>query len=518
MLNRFKQLSKKYYYDKEKAEDVIKWIEGLHHVEGEWAGKNFILAEFQKSDIVKPIFGLREYKGGPRLIKECYIEIPKKNGKTTLLAALELLLFLYDGEPGAQVYNCAGDDNQAELLFRTAKHMLIEDTNLSAICKILRTEIQYKNRFIKKLTSKAETKHGLNAHAVIYDELHAAQDPELYETLKYAGAQRRQSLFVQITTAGYDKTSICWDRHEYANAINKGIKDDDQFWGVIYAADKDDDPFSPKTWAKANPIWDYSPTFQKNFQKDATEAKNNITVLNAFKRLRLNIWTGSDEKWIADEDWMKGNGNLPDLEGETCYAGLDLASTSDTSALVLVFPKDGKYYIKPYIFVPERQIDRRDQRNENFYFKWADEGHLIRTPGNVIDYKYIHQTIKEINEKYNLVSVGYDPYNALQIITQWVEDEDLQVEEYRQGWATMSEPTKEFERLLMDGKIIHGAHPVLRWMADNAMLIKDTNDNYRVAKGKVSKDKVDGIVAAIMAMGEAIRYREKESEIYVDAW
>lgn len=518
MIKRFKQLSKKYYYDKEAADYVIDWIQKLKHIEGEWAGTNFILADFQKDDIIRPVFGLKEYKGGPRLIKECYIEIPKKNGKTTLLAAIELFLMLGDGEPGAQVYNCAGDDSQAELLFRTAKHMLIDDDQLASLCKILRTEIHYKNRYIKKLTSKADTKHGLNAHAVIYDELHAAQDRDLYETLKYAGAQRRSPLFFQITTAGFDKTSICWDRHEYTETINKGIKEDDQFWGVIYAADKDADAYSPKTWARANPIWDYSPTFQKNFKKDATEAKNNITVLNAFKRLRLNVWTGSEEKWISDEDWMKGNGDLPDLTGQTCYAGLDLASTSDTSALVLVFPIDDKYYIKPFIFVPERQIDRRDQRNESFYFKWASEGHMIITHGNVIDYKYIEKTVLECQEKYNIVSIGYDPYNALQIITKWVEDYDLHVEEYRQGWQTMSEPTKEFERLLIDGKIIHGGHPVLRWMADNAMLIRDTNDNYRVAKGKVSKDKVDGIVAAIMAIGEAIQFREKEQEIYVGTW
>jgi phage terminase large subunit-like protein len=243
-----------------------------------------------------------------------------------------------------------------------------------------------------------------------------------------------------------------------------------------------------------------------------------LTVQNAFKRLRLNIWTGSEEKWISDEDWAKGNGEIPDLTGRTCYGGLDLASTSDTAALVLIFPIEGIYYIKPFVFVPERQIAERDKRNSAFYFKWASEGFMIRTPGNVIDYRYIRDTLLECKKKYNIVSIGYDPYNALQVVTQWVQDYELTMEEYRQGWQTMSEPTKEFERLLMDGKVIHGGHPVLRWMADNAMCIRDNNDNYRVAKGKVSKDKVDGIVAAIMAMGEAIRFREQESDIYVSSW
>lgn len=366
MIDRFNHLAKKYYYDEAEANRVINWIEGLRHIQGEWADKNFKLADFQKDDIIKPVFGLRQYKGGPRLITECYIEIPKKNGKTTMLAAIELYLLFADGEAGAEVYNCAGDDSQADLLFRTAKFMLAKDDQLANISKSLLTTIIFKDRFIKKLTSKAATKHGLNAHGVIYDELHAAQDRELYDTLKYAGAQRRNPLFFQITTAGYDKTSICWDRHEYAEVVIKGIKEDDNFWGVIYAADPDDDWQDEKTWRKANPIYDYSETFQKNFVKDYTEAKNNVTTQNAFKRLRLNIWTGSEQKWISDEDWNKGNKPLIDLEGKTCYGGLDLASTSDTASFVLVFPVDDLYYILPFIFVPETQIQRRDQRNESY--------------------------------------------------------------------------------------------------------------------------------------------------------
>ena len=274
MKDRFKYLAKKYYYDKDKAEFVRNFIyERCHHVEGEWAGRPFELLDCQWEDIIKPVFGLYEYKGGTRLIKECYIEIPKKNGKTTLLAALENYLLFGDGEPGAQVYNCAGDDSQAELLFRTAKYMVINDHILKANSQQLRTEIRYKNNFIKKLTSKAETKHGINAHAVIYDELHAANDQELYDTLKYAGAQRRSSIFFQITTAGYDRTSICWARHEYTRQINEGIFEDDQFWGVIYAAKESADPFDPQTWSDANPMYRHSETFRKNFKRMRSRQK-----------------------------------------------------------------------------------------------------------------------------------------------------------------------------------------------------------------------------------------------------
>ena len=515
MNDRFKELSKKYYYDKQAAEATITFIESLRHVEGEWAGQHFKLLPFQKNDIIKPVFGLKEFKGGPRLIKECYIEIPKKNGKTTLLAAIELYLLFADGEPGAQIYNCAGDDSQAELLFRTAKHMLLADQELADISKQLRTEIHFKNRYIKKITSKAETKHGLNAHGVIYDELHAARDRELYDTLKYAGSQRVNPLFFQITTAGYDKTSICWDRHEYTRKIIDGIFKDDNFWGIIYAASESDDWKDPKVWQKANPIYKGSKTFQRHFKKDGTEAINNITVENAFKRLRLNIWTGSEIKWISSEDWETGNKPLPDLTGKTCYGGLDLASTSDTTALVLCFVVDEVSYIMPFIFVPERMIDERDKRNESFYFKWAREGYLIRTPGNVIDYTYLEKKLEELTQTYNIISIGYDPFNARQKIIEWQDKFNVEFEEYRQGWATMSDPTKEFEKRIKSGKLVHGGHPVLKWMADNAMLRMDVNDNYMVGKGKISKDKVDGVVAAIISVGESIRMVEVTGELMV---
>jgi phage terminase large subunit-like protein len=517
VLNRFEKLRKKHDYDPDKANDAIGFIESLTHIEGEWAGQKFKLADFQRDDIIKPVFGLVEKGTKNRLIKECYIEIPKKNGKTTLMSSVELYLLFGDGEEGAQIYNCAGDDGQAELLYRTAKFMLLADPYLKSISRQLRTEIHWKNRYIKKLTSKADTKHGLNAHGVIYDELHAAQDRELFDTLKFAGSQRRQPLFIQITTAGYDKTSICWERHEYTRKINEGIIEDDNFWGVIYTADEKDWQ-KEESWKKANPIWDYSETFQKNFKKDFNEAKNNATIENAFKRLHLNIWTASEEKWVGAKYWEKGNLPLPNLEEKECYGGLDLASRSDTASLVLAFPIEDKYYLLPFIFVPEEMIDVRDRRNETFYFKWAKEGYLIRTPGNVIDYRFISKTILECKEKFDLKSIGYDPYNALQIILQWQDDYDLKMEEYTQTWKFLSEPTKEFEALLMDDKIIHGGHPVLKWMADNAVCIKDNNDNYRIAKGKHSKDKVDGIQASIMAIAEALRFKVESKSVFTGTW
>src|SRR3990167_4484946 len=513
MIKRFKELQNKYDYDSKRAEYVRDWIkENCHHVEGEWAGRPFELLEFQWEDIIKPVFGLVN-KDGTRLINECYIEIPKKNGKTTLMAAIELYLLFADGEPGAKIFNCAGDDDQADLLFSTAKQMVFSEQRLERNSRQLLTKIIHKDRYIQKVTSKAGTKHGKNAHAVIMDELHVQQNADLYETMKYAGSTRRNPLFFQITTAGFDKTSICWDRHEYNRKINEGIIQDDNFWGVIYAAKETDDPFSEKTWSQVNPIYKHSTTFQKHFKKDAQEAQNNVSIESAFKRLRLNIWTGSEEKWIATEVWNKGNRPIPDLTGRVCYGGLDLSSVSDTTAFVLLFPWDDFYYVMPFIFVPEMMVDRRDKRNDTFYYKWAKEGHLIRTPGNSIDYRIVKAKIDECRQKYDLKSIGYDPWNARQLITEWIETEGLTMNEYRQGYATMSEPTKQFEKLCLDGKVIHGGHPVLSWMEDNAMLMKDNNDNQRIAKGDISKDKVDGIQAAIMALGECIRYKQEFDSI-----
>jgi len=461
---------------------------------------------------------LFEYEGGPRLITECYIEIPKKNGKTTLLAGIENLLLFWDGEAGAEIYNCAGDDQQANLLFRTAKFMILQNDVLKRNSEQLQTEIRFKNSFIKKLTSEAKTKHGLNAHAVIYDELHAAGNPELYETLKYAGSQRRNSIFFQITTAGSDQASICWNRHEYTRKINEGLIEDDNFWGIIYCADLDDDPYDEATWKKANPMYEHSETFRRKFKKDAKEAQNDVALENAFKRLRLNVWTGATDKWIPDEDWMKGAAKLPDLTGRTCYAGLDMASTADTTSLVLLFPEDDRYYIMPFVFVPERMIQKKEQRNEFYYEKWRKEGYLIRTPGNITDYQYIRKKLNDLSKVYDIQTIGFDPYNAYQEISKWKDEDGFKVVEYRQGIPTMGEPTKEFERIVLDNRIIHGGHPVLRWMMDNVVLRRDPNDNYMIGKGKHSTGKVDGIVATIIALGEAIEHKEKEPEIYTGNW
>ena len=526
---RLKKLVKQgYKFKPEKAEFTKKWIQDrCSHVKGELAGHRLILADYFYWDFIYPVFGLYTKNGERRLISECYIEIPKKNGKTTNMAGIELFLLGGDGEIGADIFNMAGDDGQANLLFRTAKMMVSQDDILKSSMKCYRSEIHYKNGQIKKRTAAADTKHGEDAHGVIIDELHVAER-DLYETVKWAGEQRANSLFLQITTAGFDRTSICWDRHEYTRMINDGIIDDPNHWGVIYnistkaekyclEVDKEGN-FTERainTWKSCNPIWEYSEVFRDKFYKSANEARNNITLENAFKRLRLNVWTGSEKKWISSEDWETGNKPLPDLTGMTCYGGLDLASTSDTTALVLCFVVDEVSYIMPFIFVPERMIDERDKRNESFYFKWAREGYLIRTPGNVIDYTYIEKKLEELTQTYNIISIGYDPFNARQKIIEWQDKFTPEFEEYRQGWPTMSEPTKEFERRIKSGKLVHGGHPVLKWMADNAMLRMDVNDNYMVGKGKISKDKVDGVVAAIISVGESIRMVEVTGELMV---
>lgn len=499
---RFKILSEKYYFDESKFIEKLNFIQNYCiHVEGKLSGQPLMLDDFQIEDIIKPVFGLYDSPGGSRLINQVYIEIPRKNGKTTLMAAVENAHLFNDGENGAQIYNCAGDDKQAHLLFRITKAM-INDGRLSKYAKTWKSTIEYKNSFIEKITSRSETKHGFNSHAWIYDELHVAKNSDLYDVLISSMGQRENPIGWMITTAGFDTTTICWNRHEYTEKVNKDIIQDDHFWGVIYAADIDDDPYSPATWAKANPLYNASELLRKDIAKASQAATNDITLENAFKRLRLNIWTKSETKWVKDVDWVKGNKPLPlkfFQEDQTpCFSGLDLASVSDFNAWVLMFPYDGKFYVKPYFFIPEMAVDSRDQRNEFYYASWVKSGYVYRTPGNTTDYEYIRKIMNEEKEKYNIQSIAFDRWNSSQFVIKLQDEDGFNLKECGQGYASLSNPIKEMERGVIDGNLIHDGNPVLRWMCDNIMMKLDAADNIKFDKSK-STDKIDGMVALAMA-------------------
>ena len=331
---RFEALKKKYSYDAPAAAEKIAFIEKhCRHVEGDLYGEPLILPDTFKDEILRPIFGLKR-DNGKRLIRKCYLQMPRKNAKTTMMAAVEAALLFNDGENSAQIYNCAGDDEQAGLLYAAAKKMVENDPVLRKAAKVFTASIIYKDSFIKKITSKSETKHGFNSHAWIYDELHVAKNRDLYDTLNTSTGQRSNPLGIMITTPGTDKLSICYYHYNYSQKLLNGAIEDDSYWCVIYESDPQADILSPDTWRIANPLYDYSENLRESIEAEAKEVENDPANENSFRRLRLGQWTSSETKWIKTEYWTSLTGDIKreDFRGEFVWLGLDLSSTSDLTS------------------------------------------------------------------------------------------------------------------------------------------------------------------------------------------
>lgn len=494
--------SDKYYFDQQAAEKAVRFVETfLTHTKGEWAGKPLLLEEWQKQDIFYPIFGWKK-QDGTRKYKSVYIEIPRKNGKSLICAALAILLLVADGEKGAEVYSAASDRDQARLVFEMAKGMINNNEELQEILKPFRNSIMMPkyNSYYHAISADAHTKHGYNSHGVIYDELHTAKTRDLLDVLMTSTGARRQPLVVMITTAGYDKQTICYEMHEYAVKVREGVIQDETFLGVIYSAPPDADIFDEQTWITANP--NYGISIKKEYMAEqAQKARTVPSYENTFRRLHLNQWTASETRWINDDDWMNCDKGTVDIPVKSdCYAALDLANVRDIAAFVRLYPSDDdRFVIKCTFFVPELTAKERTQKDGVNYDTWIKQGHIIETPGNTIDYDYIERYIMESQAADNLISVAYDAWGASQLVSHLI-DKGVNMQPWRQGFASMSAPTKEIERLTMQERLNHEGHPVLRWMCSNVMLEQDAAGNIKISKAK-SSEKVDGMVSLAMAMG-----------------
>lgn len=479
----------------------------LTHVKGELAGKPLELQDWQKERIIRPIFGWKR-KDGTRRYRVVYIEIPRKNGKSTVIAGIAILMLLVDREPGAEIYSAAADRDQAAIVFNVAKQMIEQDPALAERSAVLKRVITAKSgtSVYRVLSADAKTKHGINAHAVLFDELHAQPNRGLWDTLTTSTGARRQPLTVAITTAGYDKHSICWEQHEYACKVRDGIIEDAAFLPVIFAADADDDWTDPQVWAKANPGLGVSvkPEYLK---AECAKAKETPAYQNTFRRLHLNQWTEQASRWIDVGVWDEGSGavDVEALRGQPCYGGLDLSSTTDLSALALLFPPHGEetqWQLLVRFWMPEANIAKRARQDRVPYDQWATQGFIETTPGNIIDYDHIRARVLEDVERFAIQEIPYDRWNSAQLVTQLGGD-GLTMVPFGQGFASMSQPTKDFEALVVGRKLRHGGNPVLRWMASNVAVLQDPAGNLKPDKGK-STERIDGIVAAIMALGRAL--------------
>ena len=433
-------------------------------------------------------------------------------GKSELAAAVALLLCCGDGEERAEVYGCAADRQQASIVFEVAADMIRMSPALSKRCKILTAtkRIVYTptNSFYQVLSAEAYSKHGFNIHGVVFDELHTQPNRKLFDVMtKGSGDARTQPLYFLITTAGTDTHSICYETHQKAKDIIEGRKIDPTFYPVIYGADENDDWTDPAVWKKANPSLGITVAIDK--VKAACEsAKQNPAEENSFRQLRLNQWVKQAVRWMPMESWDKCFLATPedDLEGRVCYGGLDLSSTTDITAFVLVFPptdEDDRYIVLPYFWIPEENLEIRVRRDHVPYDLWEQQGYLQTTEGNVVHYGFIEKFIEQLGERFNIREIAFDRWGAVQMV-QNLEGMGFTVVPVGQGFKDISPPTKELMKLVLEEKIAHNGHPVLRWMMDNIYIRTDPAGNIKPDKEK-STEKIDGAVATIMALDRAIR-------------
>lgn len=503
------------HYDKAKADRAVTFIENLCHTKGKWSGKRFWLLPWQEQ-LIRDIFGIVKPDGN-RQFRTAFVEICKKVGKSELAAAIALYLLYADNEPSAEVYGAAADRQQASIVFDVARQMvemspaLIKRSKLMAATKRI---VNYGNAgFYQVLSAEVGSKHGFSISGLVFDEIHTQPNRQLYDVLTKGSSDARQNpLHFIITTAGTDRHSIAYELHTKAIDILEGRRVDPTFYPVVYGLKDGEDWEDEANWYKVNPSLGYTVDIER--LRDAyREAKQNPADELTFKWLRMNMWVSSTTAWIPDAVFMKGNEEIDSdsLKGRECYAGLDLSSTGDITALVLMFPPrdvDEKYILLPFFWVPEETIPQRVRSASVPYDVWEKQGHILATEGNVIHYDFIEHFIEELGEKYHILEIAFDRWGATQMV-QDLEGMGFTVVPFGQGYSSMSAPTKEFYKILMEGRMVHGGNPVLRWMAGNVVIATDPAGNIKVTKAR-SKEKIDGIVAAIMALDRCIRNQGQE--------
>lgn len=494
------------HFDQEAADRAVEFFRRcLKFVKGRRAREPFVLEPWQ-ADIVRTLFGWKR-PDGTRRYRQAFIEVPRKNGKSTLIAGIALYVLFCDGEEGAECYCAASDANQAGLVFASAKQM-VEGSSLGSRSRVLNTfgnqRIIYGNSFLRVIPASERGSHGYDSHLIIGDELHAWDGREFHDVMHTSTGARSQPLELYITTAGYDRNSVCYEKYLYATNVRDNQIEDETFLPVIYEATEDDDWTDPAVWAKANPNLGVSVSLEY-IERECEKAKTNPSYENTFRRLHLNQWTQQESRWLQMDKWRKCRITSWPLDpSQPVYGGLDLSSTKDVTACVLCQPIDGGWRVRGHYFIPEATLREAEQRDRVPYAAWARAGYVTPTPGQTVDYSVVHQWILEQSEKYEIGSIGYDPWNC-EPTRIYLEDKGLSLHSMRQGVATLHGPSKELERAVIEGVLDHGGDPVLAWMAENVQVKTDENGNIRPVKPDhgASGKRIDGIVATIMAIGTA---------------
>jgi phage terminase large subunit-like protein len=502
------------YFDEDAANHAVDFFAAhLQLIEGKTAYKPFHLEDWQRA-ILGNLFGWKR-PDGTRRYRTAYIEVPRKNGKTPLMAGVINYVGFCDDEPGAQIYSAAAEREQAALVHRHAAGMINCNPELAEKATIYKTykSIEYYNgeSVYKALSADADTKHGLNAQLIVVDELHVQPNRDLVDTLVTSTASREQPLLIHITTAGWDRESICYEVYDYAKKVLEGLVEDETILPVIYEIKEGEDWQDEEVWAKCNPNLGVSVSIEY-LRTQAKKALEIPAYENTFRRLHLNQWTEQESRWLPMHKWRECAETRP-IEGRVCFAGLDMSSTTDLSSLVLVFPDDdGGYTSKAYAWIPEENARQREKKDRVPYLQWAREGFIELTPGNVIDYDFVRRRINEIGKIYNIRQIAADRWNSTQLLTQ-LEGDGFEMLAFGQGFASMSAPSKKLEELILSKELRHGDNPVLNWAASNVNIKQDAAENIKPVKVAGAK-RIDPIVALIMALGVAIQAPEKRPSVY----
>jgi len=493
-------LDKGWYFDKKAAMRAIRFIEKLKHTKGEWAGQRFRLEPWQQF-VLWNIFGWKN-ADGTRRFRYAYIEIARKNGKTALSAGIGLYMLFADGESRPEVYSAATVKDQAKICFSDAVE-IVKATDLKNYLTPYRNSIVYelKGGTMKPLSSDYGTHDGLNPSCGIIDEFHAHKDSGMFDVIKSAFGARRQPLMFIITTAGFDKSGVCYAYRENVIKVLRGVNEDDSLFGIIYTLDDKSEWDDPRMWIKANPNLGVS--LSADYLADQVkDAKNRPEAVRNVMTKNVDLWVDAERTWILDDVWQKciGTTALAALKGCACWGGLDLSNVSDITAYVLLFHENDRFQLLPHFWIPEEKMLEKIRKENINYDKWAAEGYVTVTPGNVIDYDFVKADILRIVADYDLRTSAYDRWNSSQTIID-LQNEGMECNPFGQGYGSMSAPTKEFEKLVLTGKIEHFGNPVLRWMLASTLVKTDPAGNIKPDKEK-STQKIDGIVASIMALGE----------------
>jgi phage terminase large subunit-like protein len=502
-----------YHFDEARAAHICKFIELLQHTKGEWAGRLIVLEDWQIF-LLTTVFGWVD-SAGYRRFKVTYKEIPRKNAKSTVSSGVGLYMLTADGEGGAEVYSAATTKDQAKIVWQDAHSMAAKSKGLQSRFGV-RTAAhsiytEEGSKFLALARDQGGNLDGLNVHCGIIDELHAHKTREIVDVIETATGARRQPLLWQITTAGFNLAGICYEVRTYTTKVLEGQITDHQHFGIIYTIDADDDWAHPSSWQKANPNWGISVGIE-DITRKGNKAVKVASARGNFKTKHLNVWVNANEAWMDMQAWDAAADpslSLADFTGEECVGAVDLATKVDVAALALLFRRGERYYLFSFFWLPESAAEGEENAH---YAGWAAEGYINLTPGNVTDHNAVQDRARELASAHQLRTLGYDPWQAHKFATELAE-EGMAVSEYRMTVQNMSEPMKELHALVLSGKLVHDGNPVMNWMMSNVVAHTDAKENIFPRKEN-PKNKIDGPVAAIMALGEWLTGEQPTESVY----